>query len=171
MKIIWLTALIGCIICSGGSALSEEVIVRLQQAVHNWGDQTDYYFGNLTGPGTFPWADPVAALATQMFRVYTTTEIESKLSARDTAIETRRTENEALKQEVSKLRQDVNDRVTASLKALPAQLFTEETKKALVSEIVTGLQASLEARLETMKPQIESEIMAKIGQTGKTHPQ
>ena len=96
------------------------------------------------------------------FRVYRTEEINELLAARDAAIATRGRDIEALRREASVVRRDAVEALTGSLKAQPGQLLTEDIKQTLVTEIATRLQASIDARVEAMKPQIESEIMAKV---------
>jgi hypothetical protein len=75
-----------------------------------------------------------------------------------------------LTNENTDLRQEAKDQITASLKALPAQLFSKEVQQTLITDIVARLQATLDARIDAMKQETEADIMAKVKEFLKTNP-
>jgi len=156
MRTIWLFALFGGLAFGISAVRGDELVARFaEHHCREAGPSAVCFMGN----GVLV---PLSTSMPPTFRVYRTDEINELLAARDAAIATRGRDIEALRREASMVRRDAVEALTGSLKAQPGQLLTEEIKQTLVTEIATRLQASIDARVEAMKPQIEAEIMAKV---------
>jgi hypothetical protein len=101
------------------------------------------------------------------FRLFSIDDITHLLNATSTDLEAKQKQD---RETLESLRNEVHTTVTTALQALPSQLFTKEIKETLVTEISAQLQATLDQRIDAMKQQIETDVIAKVMQSLKTMP-
>ena len=93
------------------------------------------------------------------FIVYRKDQINAMLAARDQALAAQRAE---AAEAARALRQEVGDAVTASLRALPEQLFGADARAALATEVAGRLTVVMEERIAVAREELRSEILAEV---------